>query len=329
MRISVVIPVHNGASTLASCLEAACGQEYPDYEVIVVDDASTDSSSAIAAGFPCRVVSLPTNQGAAQAKNAGATEATGEVVFFTDADVLLPPNALALVAERLADPGVDGVVGLLGPHVRHADLGSQFKNLWMHYTYRRQPEEVGLFFTSAAAMRRPAFLAEGGFDRRYRGASVAEDIEFGQRARSNGRRIVLDQRLTVEHLKRYTLGEVLRTDVERARALALIWLRNTLGRTGRRHYASVPLTFGLSVPLAGLGTLGLAGLPWARGWGLGLAGLAYGLILALNGRFLAFLARARGWRFGLQCALFLPLDLVASGLGVAAAMVDAARGRWH
>lgn len=327
MKISVVIPVHNGAETLDACLQAACRLDYPDYEVIVVDDASTDTTAAIASRYACRIVSLPVNEGAARAKNIGAREATGEVVFFTDADVVLPPHALKLVAAQLADPQVCGVVGLLGDQIRHDGFGSQFKNLWMHYTYRRQPREVGLFFTSAAGMRRSVFLAEGGFDGQYRGASVAEDIEFGQRARSHGRRIVMEQRLAVEHLKRYTVGEVLRTDIQRARALALIALRNRLGHTGHKHYASVPLSFGLSVPLAGLLALSLASLPWTQSGGVLVAAASYGLILALNARFLAFLARVRGWRFGLVSALFLPLDLFCSGLGVVLAVVDYARGR--
>ncbi len=327
MRISVVIPVHNGAETLAACLAAVCGQDYPDYEVVLVDDASRDATATIAAAYPCRVVTLDANHGAARAKNIGALQARGDVVFFTDADVLLPPNALTLVAERLADGHASGVVGLLGSEIRHPNLGSQFKNLWMHYTYRRQPEEVGLFFTSVAALRRPLFLAAGGFDEGYRGASVAEDIEFGQRLRTRGLHIVLDQRLTVEHLKHYTLREVLETDIRRARALALILLRNWLGRTGQRHYASVPLAFGLSVPVAGLLALALASLPWARSWGLAAAAAAYVLILALNGHFLAFLRQVRGWRFGLQCALLLPLDLFCSGLGIVVAFVDLARGR--
>lgn len=327
MRISIVIPVHNGGTTLDDCLQAACRQDYADYEVIVVDDASTDATAAVVRRFPCRVITLRENKGAAQAKNIGASEASGEVVFFTDADVILPLNALAIVAEQLEDAQVSGVVGLLGAEIRHTDFASQFKNLWMHYTYRRQPREVGLFFTSAAAMRRAVFLGEGGFDPAYRGASVAEDIEFGQRARSNGRRIILDQRLTVEHLKHYTLGEVLRTDIQRARALALIPLRKRAGRAKHKHYASVPLSFGLSVPLAGLLALGLATLPWTRLWGAAWVLLVYGFILLLNARFLAFLWRTRGWWFGVRSALFLPVDLFCSGLGVARALVDFLRGK--
>jgi len=327
MRISIVIPVHNGAATLDGCLAAACCQDYPDYEVLLVDDASTDATAAIAARYPCRIVSLPGNQGAARARNIGAGEATGEVVFFTDADVRLPPDALALLAERFADPGVTGVVGLLAAAAPYPDFASNFKNLWMHYTYRRQPAEVGLFFTSAAAIRRGAFLAAGGFDESYRGASETEDIELGQRLWSSGERIVLDPRLAVEHWKRYTVGEVLRTDLRRSRGLVLILVRNWLGRTGRRHYASVPLTFGLSVPWAALLALGLVALPWLQGQAALLAALSYAFILGLNGRFLSFLTQVRGWRFGLQSALFLPLDLFFAGLGIAVALVDYARGR--
>ena len=252
MHISVVVPVHNGAGTLAECLRAIFASDFADYEVVVVNDASTDKSMDIIRRFPCRVISFEKNQGAARAKNEGARAAQGGHLFFTDADILIRPDTLSIVAEDLADPQVAAAVGLLSQNVRHDDFCSQYKNLWMHYTYRRQPRYVGLFFTSAASIQRGLFLATGGFDEHYRGASVTEDIEFGQRLLSAGCKILLDQRLTVEHVKRYGFLELLRTDVVRARGLSMTYLRNRLGGRKQKHWASVPWYFTLGVPLSGL-----------------------------------------------------------------------------
>ena len=331
--ISVVIPAYNAAHTLGECLRAVCHSDCAEYEVLVVDDASSDDTAQIAAGYGCRVVCMPENVGAAQAKNQGVSSAKGDIILFTDADILLQPNTLSLVAERLRDPTVAGVVGLLGQSMRYQNFSSQFKNLWMHYTYKRlaaSPEAergVGVFYTSIAAVRKDVFVDLGGFDTHYCGASVTEDIEFGQRLLTAGHKIQLDGRLVVEHLKHYSLGGLLKTDQVRAFGLMKTWLRKTLEPAQRaseqKYYASVPLFFILGVPLAwllppfGVVALWTGDLLWTL-----LALLSYALLLLVNVPFLNALRRARGWRFLLQCALFLPIDLWVSGLGVLWAVVD-------
>jgi glycosyltransferase involved in cell wall biosynthesis len=335
--ISVVIPAHNAARTLGDCLQAICSSDYAAYEVIVVDDASTDATAQLAAQYGCRVVRLPQNVGAAQAKNVGVQSAKGEIVLFTDADVVLQSDTLRLVAEDLTDPGIAGVVGLLGKKLRYGNFSSQFKNLWMYYTYTRLAvsEEasrgVGLFFTSLAAIRKEIFLRVGGFDVNYRGASITEDIEFGQRLLSVGLRVRLDGRLQVEHLKHYDWRGLLRTDLQRALGLSKTWLRRKLEpeqrSSGQRYYASVPWFFVLGVPPAWL-LLPFALLAlWTRqpGWALATL-LDYLSILLVNLPFLNALREARGWLFGVQCCLFLPLDLWVSGLGVLWAGIDYVAG---
>jgi glycosyltransferase involved in cell wall biosynthesis len=366
--ISIVIPVHNAACTLSECLQAIRGSDYADYEIIVVDDASTDTSAELATRYGCRVVRLPENVGSARAKNVGASEAKGDILLFTDGDILLQPDTLRLVAESLQDPTVAGVVGLLGTELKYDDFSSQFKNLWMHYTYKRiaasQAAErgVGLFFTSIASIRKDVFERLGGFDTNYEGASVTEDIEFGQRLLSAGCKVRLDGRLTVEHLKHYSLIGLLRTDLERAFGLTKTWLRKRLAPrqqvTQQKYYASVPWFFIAGVPLAWLlaalvvlalwmrqpfGACGVAtasralcgvatasralcGVATASRVLCGSAMLTYVAVLLVNAPFLSDLFRARGWLFGLQSCLFLPVDLWVSGLGAFWAMIDYLRG---
>lgn len=324
--ISVIIPIHNAERTLNRCLDAVYRSDYCRYEVIAVDDASTDRSADIAATYPCTLIRLPRNEGAACAKNRGAGHAQGEVLFFTDSDVMIPPNALKIVAKNLQDDEVTGVVGLLSSELPFSDFASQFKNLWMHYTYSILPRRVGLFYTSAASIRRAVFEAEGGFDEGYTGASVTEDMDFGQRLLTAGYQIVLDQRLQVRHLKHYELGELLRTDLVRAGALTKIVLRNKINHSGRKHFASVPWFFTASVPISALIVLGLLWSVFSPAWGLGLATLSLLAILALNAPFLRFLGQQRGLGFLLQSALFLPVNLFVSGLGIAWAIVAVIRG---
>jgi cellulose synthase/poly-beta-1,6-N-acetylglucosamine synthase-like glycosyltransferase len=250
------------------------------------------------------------------------------VLFFTDADIHVPPEGLSYVAEDLRDEAVDGVVGLLARTCPYANFASQFKNLWMHFTYLRQPQRVGLFFTSAAAIRRDIFVRERGFDPSYRGSSITEDIEFGQRLLSHGYRVLMDKRLTVEHQKHYTVGEVLRTDLLRARGLTLTWVRNRFQSEKRAHYASVPWYFGAGVLCMGVATvLALLALPFWDARFLVASGLFVLLALLLNAPFLLALGRWRGFGFMLKSVGFLALDLYASGLGIAWGLLDFCGGR--
>ena len=338
MLISVVIPARNAAATLDDCLDAIDASTYAGREVIVVDDGSVDETAAIAKAHGCRVVRPEASLGAATARNLGAREAAGQTILFTDADCLLQPGALGYVADNLADPTVAGVVGLLGPRIRFADFASQFKNLWMYFTYSRLAESaaarngVGLFFTSIAAIRKPIFEQMGGFDTNYQGTSVTEDIEFGQRLFTAGHKVVLDGRLQVEHIKHYTLAQILKTDLERAAGLTRTWLRKRLEpqsrQSGAKYYASVPLSFGLSVPLAWLiAPLLVLALVTASWTWLATALLSYFLLLLLNIGFLAVLIKQRGLAFGLQSCLFLPVDLWTSGLGALWGIFDYMRGK--
>jgi glycosyltransferase involved in cell wall biosynthesis len=355
--ISVVIPVHNAAHTLGECLEAIRGSEYAEYEVIVVDDASTDSSAELASRYGCRVLRLPENVGAAKAKNLGAMEAKGDIILFTDGDIMLQPDTLSLVVRDFEDPVVVGVVGLLGQKIRYDDFSSQFKNLWMYYTYRRLAQSraaergVGLFFTSIASIRKGVFEQMGGFDCNYCGASITEDIEFGQRLLSAQHKVQLDGSLTVEHLKHYSFVGLLKTDLDRAFGLTKTWLRKKLDLSirddGQEYYTSVPWFFIAGVPLAWLLPVLVALAFWCSAlpqrawtgpslWACGIAPaphvfgeiaiLIYVLILLVNAPFLAALFRARGWLFGIQSCLFLPADLWISGLGALLGMIDYLRG---
>lgn len=317
IEISVVIPVYNEEENLGRCLEAVYQSKYPPCEVIVVDDCSTDNSLAVAERFPCRVVKLSQKHGAARAKNRGAEDARGDVIFFTDADILLEVDTLSLVVEDFADPQISGVVGLLDKEVRCSNFCSEYKNLWMHYTYARLPAYTGAFYTSAAAVRRNVFKENRGFNENYRGASVTEDAEFGQRLLTAGHRIYLDKRITVRHLKHYSLIELIKTDFWRSYGLTMTRLRNKIGRIRQKSFTTVPSFFILSVPVSFLTMLSLLlSIIFREHRFLTAALIGCITILLLNTPFLNFLRKARGWFFlGKSCG-FLLVDTLVVVLGM-------------
>src|SRR6266478_4195467 len=104
-RVSIVIPVYNGAATVAHAVDSALGQRFdPGFDVIVVDDGSTDATAATLAGFGDRIrVMTQGNRGPAAARNSGVAIARGEYLAFLDADDVFLPGKLAATAPLLDD----------------------------------------------------------------------------------------------------------------------------------------------------------------------------------------------------------------------------------
>jgi glycosyltransferase involved in cell wall biosynthesis len=113
--LSLILPVHNSAGTLAETLESLRAQAFDDLEVIVVDDGSTDDSAALAGRlWPGAKVITQANAGPAAARNRGLQETAAPLVTFLDSDDLLPPGKLARQCAFLdASPATQAIVGLL------------------------------------------------------------------------------------------------------------------------------------------------------------------------------------------------------------------------
>jgi len=101
-QVSIIIPVYNAKNTLEYCLQSIFNQTYKNFEVIVINDGSTDSSLKILSQYQDKItlVNQP-NQGAAKARNVGAKLARGEYLIFCDADIFLKPNTLQIMLETL------------------------------------------------------------------------------------------------------------------------------------------------------------------------------------------------------------------------------------
>jgi hypothetical protein len=112
-RMSVVVCSYNGASLIRDCLEGLREQTYPDYEVIVVDDGSTDATAAIATSYGVQVISTE-NQGLSSARNVGLEAATGEIVAYTDDDARPDPDWLLYLAAAFQS---SEYVGVCGPNI--------------------------------------------------------------------------------------------------------------------------------------------------------------------------------------------------------------------
>lgn len=182
-------------------------------ECIVVDDGSTDDSALIARRSSAEVVSTGGRFGPARARNLGARKAQGDLLLFVDADVALDAHALERIAERFErDPGLDALIGSYDDSPADPGLISQFKNLMHAFVHQGGNRQAFTFWCGCGAVKREVYLAHGGLDESYRLPSI-EDIEFGFRMMKAGRKLELDPEVHCKHLKVWTLGKLVYTDV--------------------------------------------------------------------------------------------------------------------
>lgn len=211
----MIVPARNCAQQLRRCLSAVCQSDFADYELIVVDDASTDGTAHVADEFGARCIRLDECRGPALARNAGADAARGSLLVFLDSDVIVHPGALRTLVGRLtADESLAAVFGSYDDDPRAGNLLSQFRNLLHHFTHQTSSNEAQTFWAGCGSVRTSVFRSCGGFDPRYRHPAV-EDIEFGYRLKKAGHRIALEKQALCTHLKRWRLWNMVTTDVFR------------------------------------------------------------------------------------------------------------------
>ena len=324
--LSVIVPVYQGQQVLPLVLEALRASDLPRdrWELIVVDDASTDSTATIAAIYADRVVSLtPLPRGPAFARNRGVDVAAGEWVVFVDADVRVHTDTLrqfAAVSE--SDPTVEAIFGAYDDAPPAAGLVSQYRNLLHRYTHLTSAGEADSFWAGCGAVRRSTFEAVGGFDAARYPKPQIEDIELGYRIRDTGGRILLRPEIQGTHLKRWTFWRAVKVDIfDRG----LPWVRLLLERDRLTDSAQLNLKRGerlkaVSVVAACL-LLAVAILAgWA--WPVGVAIVLFGLVAFANRAQFAWFRERRGLRFAVGTIPLQFLYYVLSSTSVALGVGD-------
>lgn len=205
--LSVIVPAYNAEDMLGGCLVALQAQSlsHDRYEIIVVDDGSTDRTAEVARRFGVRLV-CQSNAGPAAARNRGAQAARGEILLFTDADCEPTADWIERMTDPFRDPGIVGAKGVY--QTRQKELVARFVQREYEDKYARMSRQACIDFvdTYSAAYRRDVFVANGGFDPLFPTASV-EDQEFSFRLARKGYRLVFVPSAAVYHRHDTTLGQ--------------------------------------------------------------------------------------------------------------------------
>jgi len=201
-RLSVIIPNRNGEKTIGLCLEALFSSVHDSFEVIVVDDCSTDNSATIISEFPCTLIRLEQHVGSASARNIGAQSCSGALLFFIDADCLVQKDTLLRVGRLAATWGSNTIIG--GTYTcRPYDQSfySIFQSVFIHYSELKNIHHPDYIAAHAMVITSHAFDQSGGFPADF--FPIIEDVEFSHRLRRKGYELIMEPDLQVQHIFGY------------------------------------------------------------------------------------------------------------------------------
>jgi len=229
MEISVIIPMYNAENTIIESLRGLESQERRDFEVVVVDDGSTDTSPELVTEFgnqsklPIRLLGQE-NAGPATARNLGAEYSNGRIIVFLDSDCIPPPNWIEAMTRSLGG----AIVGCnCGYKVRNTD--SLIARYVDYEIARRHEKMIGKNMDTmgsySASFLKSVFTKVGGFDTGYASAN-AEDFDLAFNLRRMGYSLLFTGETLVYHYHPTTLGKYLKQQYGRGYWRVRLYLRN-------------------------------------------------------------------------------------------------------
>ncbi|MGC9605619.1 MAG: glycosyltransferase family 2 protein [Minisyncoccia bacterium] len=199
MRASIIIPARNEEALLAEALRAVLDQDHPDFEVIIVDNGSTDRTAAVAGGFPVKIV-REERRGTMWACERGRLEASGQIIVRMDADCLPDRSWLSRGLAHFSDPDVSGASGPYDYHDSHAAFrwfALVFQSS-LYHRFNRLAQALGsgaVMIGGNSFMRASALAAEGGFDTAL--TFYGDDTDTAKRLARHGK-VVFDSGLVMK-----------------------------------------------------------------------------------------------------------------------------------
>lgn len=250
LSISVIMPVYNGIDFIRQSLPplVAMKERGEVLEVIVVDDTSSDDTPHVARSLGAQVMPSGGRLGPGAARNVAAREAKGDILWFIDADVVVHDDAARVMLAGFDEPGVVGVFGSYDDKPPAQNFLSQYKNLVHHYYHQRARKEASTFWSGCGAIRKEAFLRQGGFDVEMFKRPSIEDIELGYRLLESEGTLLLLTNLQCTHLKEWRLINLIHTEVF---CRAIPWARLMLSRGGLDNDLNVGVNERIKAVLAG------------------------------------------------------------------------------
>ena len=334
-RVSVVVCSYNAERTMEACLASLEHLNYPDYEVIVVNDGSTDRTLEIAECFPYARIISQANKGLSVARNVGAEAATGEIVAYTDSDCVADPDWLTYLVATMERKQLVACGGPNFPPPEDSLVPSAVAVSPGGPTHVLLTDETAEHIAGCnMAFRRDALLALGGFDPVYRAAG--DDVDICWRFQDAGHTIGFSPAAIVWHFRRNTVSAYLGQQRGYGKAEALVYAKhpvrfNLFGQAKwlGRIYGDLSASFLVSrKPLIYSVVFGrglfqtlyeppsslTAVLPLSFEWNVAALALAAASVLAGGWFWLLGLPLLTTWMLAINIALKAPIDRRFRGL---------------
>jgi glycosyltransferase involved in cell wall biosynthesis len=224
-RVSVVVCAYNAERTIGPCLASLAALNYPDYEVIVVNDGSRDSTLKIAESYGfCRIISQP-NKGLSVARNVGADAATGEIVAYTDSDCVADPDWLSYLVAKMQTSDLAACGGPNFPPPEDALVPAVVAVAPGGPTHVLISDDVAEHIAGCnMAFDRAALISLGGFDPIYRAAG--DDVDICWRFQDAGYVIGFSPAAVVWHFRRNTVAAYCNQQKGYGKAEALVYAKH-------------------------------------------------------------------------------------------------------
>lgn len=215
--VSIIIPVRNSQNSIEKCIDSVLNIDYPNFELIVIDDGSTDNTAQILNKYRknITIITNPSCLGPAKSRNLVSRQAKGEYLAFTDADCIVDKNWLKELISGFSGQGVVSVGGSQGVPKDESGFGRSVSKFMKKagfisdYMHSGKSEIVQVSHNPScnAIYRKDIFLKEGGF---LEGLWPGEDVELDYRLRKKGYKIFFNPRAIVYHYRPQDLKSFLK-----------------------------------------------------------------------------------------------------------------------
>jgi cellulose synthase/poly-beta-1,6-N-acetylglucosamine synthase-like glycosyltransferase len=190
IKTSVIVPAYNSEKTIEKCLKSLVGQNYPknSYEIIVVDDGSTDRTIEIIKKFKKVKLVKQKHSGPAKARNLGVKKSKGNIILFTDSDCIPNKNWIGRMVEPFKDKNVIGVQGTYKTYNNNKPI-ARFAGYEIEERHKKMIGEIDFISTFSAGYKKMVFKKVGGFDETFERAS-AEDTDLSFKINKIGGKMI-------------------------------------------------------------------------------------------------------------------------------------------
>jgi glycosyltransferase involved in cell wall biosynthesis len=320
--VSVVIPVYNAAGSIETVLQAVYRSSFRDFEVVVVNDCSSDDSLRVLEGlsdrYPHRLVDFEKNLGVSKARNAGAEAARGDIILFIDADCVILPDTMESCVRAMAGGDRICVGGAYTTDPWDKGFFNEFQSIYIHHV-ETKVDDPDYIATHCMAIRRDTFMEFGGFitDSFIGHAASVEDVELSHRLLAAGYRLHRPKNILVQHMFGYDFRRSVKNAIKKSKYWTMYSLKNrdVMKDSGA---ASHELKVNVGTQVLNLGLLAallITGKLWLL---LPMAALLL-VNVAVSLRLLLLMKREQGWWFLARAAAYYLLlypFIVAYGSGM-------------